>query len=462
MVALTAASVATCKAGQTEQSCGADTKQSRRVQYAVTDNPGDSGEKKDNNSPKRKDSIARTMKEDQSKGIDPAGRSVGKTSAVACVKGGQGDPATSSLPNDDCRGNNNSSHQESRKSWDTTTTTATPVNASARRDTLTLVSGMEVGSLDEDDFEQLNNLPPTSAKTDEQQQRVGHRHDSLHGGDTRGQDGEAGAIIRRRPNESEVGCADESGDCQPSATHVVADDPTRCQRRRREDETERIWRASLSDSSWKRRRNGNCTTTTEEEANDSKHIGGNSGSDVCLPVPKGGSQTVWANSSSSALTGARVDATAEGRTSNKISEEDNKPALLHAFDPSSRLDKLPAEVIASMLLLSDHKFAHKKIKASSANVLERDGQWKKTGNAGASRRYQLQPLPDLPYGFTDLGKRVNVNSSCSSRGETPLQSSALGVRVEGAHSEARPRRVEIEHESALLAPALSGKNQSII
>ncbi|CAM9792821.1 unnamed protein product, partial [Ectocarpus sp. 13 AM-2016] len=88
-------------------------------------------------------------------------------------------------------------------------------------------------------------------------------------------------------------------------------------------------------------------------------------------------------------------------------------------------NKLPPEVLASMLLSDpEDDIVGKEIVPAASALAERTRQWELQQQRDRQlqqqqRRQQqqlrnqahvlLQPFPDLPYGFTDLGRRVNVD-----------------------------------------------------
>ncbi|CAM9782780.1 unnamed protein product [Ectocarpus sp. 12 AP-2014] len=95
-------------------------------------------------------------------------------------------------------------------------------------------------------------------------------------------------------------------------------------------------------------------------------------------------------------------------------------------------NKLPPEVLASMLL-SDHEddIGGKEIVPAAGALAERTRQWELQQQRDRQQQQQqrqqqqqlrnqahvlLQPFPDLPYGFTDLGRRVNVDDPTQRRG----------------------------------------------
>ncbi|CAB1109100.1 unnamed protein product [Ectocarpus sp. CCAP 1310/34] len=91
-----------------------------------------------------------------------------------------------------------------------------------------------------------------------------------------------------------------------------------------------------------------------------------------------------------------------------------------------RCNKLPPEVLASMLLsVHDEDIGGKEIVHAAGALAERTRQWELQQQQQQQRQQQqlrnqahvlLQPFPDLPYGFTDLGRRVNVDDPTQRRG----------------------------------------------
>ena len=199
------------------------------------------------------------------------------------------------------------------------------------------------------------------------------------------------------------------------------------------DESERIWRASLStDNLFCRRRKSrqayedkissimnssinskSCEHITAASRSRPLHDGRDS------PLKDGARllRSAWCFNPPSGLTDERV-ASAGGRDcdpdtasqipSNQQPEQPSSPII-----PPPQLGKLPAEVLENVLLLSGPRSAGGIGNKSPAVVgaLGRARQCrKKAATAASYSRFTptLMTYPDLPCGFKDLGRRVNV------------------------------------------------------
>lgn len=248
-----------------------------------------------------------------------------------------------------------------------------------RRDTLTLVSGMEVGGL--------------------------------------GVGVDAAAATTSGENRSKLTLArnhEGAADRQPA----VQQDRRDRARRWPEDESERIWRASWHGK--KRERKG-------ETANGKDGVHAGTVAAAQRRAGEGSSPPLSGMASPSAVVAdhgtapATADVGIEGAstaqaaaTSASLANADGIGAPAPACSP--RPDKLPTEFLASMLL-SEHEFVGGKM--SAADVVDRARQWEQQqqqrhhhdqqGQQQSQRQViKMLPFPDLPYGFTDLGRRVNV------------------------------------------------------
>eukprot|EP00904_Undaria_pinnatifida_P000428 jgi/Undpi1/10386/HiC_scaffold_29.g12836.m1 len=150
---------------------------------------------------------------------------------------------------------------------------------------------------------------------------------------------------------------------------------------KREDTNEAIWRASLSGS-----------TRPPHPNNHSKEVRDQESVDSMFSTLKNIAWPSTCVNSSSALT--EVDGVTVGGAEKWSPRHDEGAGNTLAMKP--RLEKPPGEDLASVLL-SDHNFVGGKL--SAAHVLE---------HAKTLGKPSTQPFPDLPYGFTDLGKRLNV------------------------------------------------------
>lgn len=181
----------------------------------------------------------------------------------------------------------------------------------------------------------------------------------------------------------------------PSSSRLASDDRTTLHRR--VDTTDRIWRASLNNPKTYRSTNkfssdGGVPTMHGEHDGKASHRKFSSFQDD-------GYSSTWVRSSSGSAGVGGIPLGA-GRGSDKKTEE-ARTVLAQGPRPAVRLDKLPAEVLASMLL-SDQNFAGDK---TSADVLDRVRQWGTDEMIGHNSTHQ--PFPDLPYGFTNLARRLN-------------------------------------------------------
>lgn len=236
-----------------------------------------------------------------------------------------------------------------------------------RRDTLTLVSGMEVGGLGVD----------IDAAATASENRL--------------------KLLLASNSERAV-------DRQPAAARDRRD----LARRWPEDESERIWRASLY-GKYRERKHDDAAPVNEGGVHADDVLTrrstrqGSSPPDGMASTSAGGVE----HSSTSALAGERRD----GASTAQATATPSPPADAGTPDSASRPGKLPTEVLASMLL-SDHEFVGSKM--SAADVLERARQWEQQQHHHQEQQQRQRqpnkplPFPDLPYGFTDLGRRVNV------------------------------------------------------
>eukprot|EP00752_Nemacystus_decipiens_P008310 g7428.t1 len=256
-----------------------------------------------------------------------------------------------------------------------------------RRDTLTLVSGMEVGGLGVD-------VDAAVATASERRSKM--------------------LLAKKRE-----GAVDQ----QPSAArgrHGKA-------KRWPEDESERIWRASLNGE--KRERIDESTTNNSGGMIPEVAAAHRSGGERLSPrdgetlLSAGLVNHVKISAPACEQRGRASTAQATAKPLSPAEAGNGTPA------PASSPGKLPTEVLASMLL-SEHEFVGGKI--SAADVLERARHWEQQHQHQRQQRQQQQqqqqqnrhhyqeqqqrqrkvtqtlPFPDLPYGFTDLGRRVNV------------------------------------------------------
>lgn len=247
-----------------------------------------------------------------------------------------------------------------------------------RRDTLTLVSGMEVGGLGVD--------VDAAATASDNRSKL-----SPAGNDE-------GAVSR-----------------QPTAAGGRHDRATRWP----EDESERMWRASLYGGKRERKPestnnniNNGSNGSMRADAVDRRSSRGGPSSPDGMTLP---SAVVVDHSTTSA-----AGEITEGASTAQAPAILLPPADAGAGTPASapRPGKLPTEVLASMLL-SEHEFVGGNM--SAAGVLERAQQWEQQQQQQQQKYHQQQqrqqqatktlPFPDLPYGFTDLGKRVNVGQT---------------------------------------------------
>lgn len=245
-----------------------------------------------------------------------------------------------------------------------------------RIDTLTLVSGMEIGGLGVG-FDASDTVPENRLKL--------------------------------LPVSSNGGAVDR----QPVAARDRCDKTT--YRLWPEDESERIWRASLNGK--QREQTGENTTTSNKKGG--VHADGvviqRSNREGSSP-PDGmtsPSATAAEDHKSSTTAGENREGagTAQATAAAVVS---SSPADACTGTPASasRPGKLQTEVLASMLL-SEHEFVGGNM--SAADVLERARLWEQQQRHHHQEQAQSQPratktlpFPDLPYSFTDLGRRVNV------------------------------------------------------
>eukprot|EP00903_Cladosiphon_okamuranus_P013238 g12343.t2 len=238
-----------------------------------------------------------------------------------------------------------------------------------RRDTLTLVSGMEVGGLGVDVVDATATASENTLKQ-----------------------------LLESSNES-------TADWQTATARDSRDRAT--YRRWPEDESERIWRASLHGRGERECKGGNTTRSEGNVHADGivERRGARKGSLPPAVVEDD-------QSTASATSGERREGVSTARATAAVS---SSPTDAGTGMPASasRPGKLPTEVLASVLL-SEHEFVGRNM--SPAYVLERARQWEQQQRHHHHQEQQQRqpqatktlPFPDLPYGFTDLGRRVNV------------------------------------------------------
>lgn len=389
--------MASFKASRAEGNTSIDTETLRRVREASEDSTT-TGEGRQQEQCRERDSTMEETFAGQPRDTCYLQRLAGHTSLDLGVPCGGLTPSTDIPirgdrigPETRCRNNISSDHEGARVLCPTTTTTI----PSAKRDTFTLAT-----STDDELFSTgatvTSKLPPRSPDTNTGicQQRSD---------DISWSQGKTKAEIEDRRQNSGVGREPRAN--LPSSVRVA--NGLKRRRGRREDNHERIWRASLAGSPHRPNSNNSTDMRDRESANL-----------MSLTLQNSAWPSAWV-SSSSALTEEVDGITVGGRKGAPGKDESQNPlAFKH---PSHRLEKLPGEGLASMLL-SDHNFVSSKL--SAANVLER-AQW--------LEKPPTQPYPDLPYGFTDLGKRLNVENSKNGGGG--LHGPNVNVVVERAISE---------------------------
>lgn len=255
-----------------------------------------------------------------------------------------------------------------------TSTRTTPTEVSPRRrETLILVSGMVVDGLGVE-ASQESRLPLAKLEID--------RHisynvpTSIHRGQRQA------SIITREKSK----CSDEDTPHGSRSPSLNPSDVSKLSRQR-VDKIERIWRASL----FKR----NKDMRAGENLHDVHKMKG-----MLSTLQYGRWSSAWVKPSLAINGVDRVTCRA------KVGDTKLQEAMVAlASESPTRLDKLPAEIIASMLL-SDHKFDSVK---GSESMKEKAQQWENSDMVGGHHPPSHQ-FPDLPYGFTDLGRRVNVEN----------------------------------------------------
>lgn len=376
LAALTAATMASFKTSRTEGNTSVDTDTSRRVRDASEDGTTTDEDRHQEQYRERGGVMGATFADQPQqtsylhqlaghKSLDlglPCGGLASSTNISS--SGDQIGPETR------CRNSGSSDHEDFRLSCPTTSTTV----PSERRDTFTLATSTD------------DELFGTGAT-------VTSKLPSRSPDPTTGICCNLSDDIRQDQRKVEAGMGDRKQDSGvgrdsranlPSSVRVT--DGLKRGSGRRYDNSERVWRASLAGSPLRRPNSSDSTDTHDRE---SVNLMSSTVQSVAWP-------SAWVNSSS-ALTEDVDEITVGGREEGP--GNDGAENTLALKNPSRHLEKLPGEDIASMLL-SDHNFVSSKL--SAANVLER---------AQLLEKPPTQPYPDLPYGFTDLGKRVNVEHS---------------------------------------------------
>lgn len=392
LAALTAATMASFKSSRTEGNTSVDTDTSRRVRGASEDGTT-TDEDRHQGQYRERGSIMGATFADQPQHTSYLHQLAGhKLLDLGLYCGGSTSSANIPLRGDQigpetrCRNSSSSDHEDFRLSCPTTTTTV----PSERRDTFTLATSTDDG-LFGTGATVTSKLPPGGPDPN-----TGICRNLSDGISQDQRKAEAGMGGRKQDS----GVGRDSRANLPSSVRV-ADGLKRCSGRR-DDNSERVWRASLAGSPPRR---PNPSDSTDMHDRESVNLMSSTVRNVAWP-------SAWANSSS-ALTEEVDEITVGGRE--RGPGKDGAENTLALKNPSRRPEKLPGEDIASMLL-SDHDFVSSKL--STTNVLER---------AQLLEKPPTQPYPDLPYGFTDLGKRVNVEHS--QYGGGGAQAPSIGVAV---------------------------------
>lgn len=309
-----------------------------------------------------------------------------------------------------------------------------------RRDTLTIAVGMEEGGVDVVAAKKPRLLPRKSAA------------DTVSG-------------VRGFHHDAEVGMAARSvQDYDKKSPSFLSSDG------RIDDDNEsdlnmaleHIWRASLSDG--KRYRGAKASqkedllldaytaatatknSTEDRAAADRKFLATPFRGEVAPPSP---SAVV------DIATPPLADVVGGLESEGDVGSEEEKLTSRLVAEPT-RQDKLPAEVLASMLLLADHEFAvvvpAGDNNVSSGGAFER-GRRQRGRDAGLAASRPPHPFPNLPYGFTDLGRRVNVENAGG--GENVVRVVGAGAAAEGGRGDSDASR-----ETAALCDARSSSGSA--
>lgn len=363
--------MASFKASRTEGNISIDTDTSRRLRNASEDGIT-SDEDREREQCRERDGTMGATFADQPQDTSHLQRLADHKSLDLRLPCGGLTPGTNSILRGDQIGSetrygnsSSSDHEDFRLSCPTTT-----MVASKRKDTLATSADDELFGIRTTEMSKLQPRSPDK--------NTGIYH-NLSDDISRGQrEAEAGMGDRRE--DSGVGVDSRAN--LPSS--VRGEDELKRHRGRRDDNDEFIWRASLAGST----RRPSTNNSTDIRDRESDHM-------MSSTLQNTAWQSACVNSSS---TLTEVDGITMGGKEAPLrkDEAENTLALKH---PSRRLEKLPGEDLASMLL-SDHNFVSSKL--SAANVLER---------AQLSEKAPPQSFPDLPYGFTDLGRRLNVDHS---------------------------------------------------
>lgn len=397
--------MASFKAARADINISVDTDTSRRVAYASGDGTTSDEDRRQEQSWERDSSIEGATYPDQPQDTDYLQRLAGHTSLDFKLPCGGLAPSSTSIPvcedqlgpeTRHCNSGSTSGHEDFRLSGAITTTSTVPPK---RRDTFTLATSTDDEVFGTIGATEVSKPPPRSLGT-----TAGICH-SFSGDISWGQR-KAESGITNRSNDSRVG-HDSRVNLPPSVR--VADGLKR-RHGKRDNKNEHIWRASLSGSTRPPKQPSNSTDMRDRE---SVNMMSSTLQHVAWP-------SAWVNSSS-VLTEEVDGITAGGREGGPGKDGvENTLALQH---PSHRLEKLPGEDLASVLL-SDHNFVSSKL-SSAGNILER---------AQLLEKHPTQPFPDLPYGFTDLGRRLNVEHS-QHGGGGGAHAPAVDVVVGGASRE---------------------------
>lgn len=380
LAALTASSMASFKASRTEGNTSINTDISRHVRDTSEDGITTDEDRQQEQCREWEDIMEETFA-DQPRDTSYLQRVTGHTSLDLGLPCGDLAPSTILTRGNKisvetrCRNSISSDHEGVRVLCPTTITTV----PSEKRDTFTLATSTD-GELFSTGATVTSKLPPRSPdiSTGICQQLWDDISWSQRKTEARTEDRRQTSGVCREPRGN-----------LPSSVRVA--NGLKRRRGRRDDNHERIWRASLAGSP--HRLNPNNSTDMRDRESTSL---------MSSTLHNSAWPSTWVNSSST-LT-EEVDAiTLGGRKGIPGKDEaQNALALKH---PSRRLEKLPGKGLASMLL-SDHNFVSSKL--SAANVPERVQFLEKP---------PTQPYPDLPYGFTDLGKRLNVGNSQNDGGD---------------------------------------------
>lgn len=286
-----------------------------------------------------------------------------------------------------------------------------------RRDTLTIAMGMVEGGVDVVAAKKPRLLPGKSAAD-----RVGRVWGFHH-------DAEAGMNARSVHDYDK-----QSPSFLPADGRIDDDDGSDLNMA-----LERIWRASLSDG--KRYRGAKASPKEEllldadaAAATKNSTDDGASANSKFLATPFRGEAAAPSVSAAVEMETPPLADVVGGRESEGDAGFEEEKTTARLLAESTRQDKLPAEVLASMLLLADHQFAvvaPAGDDVSSGGGFER-GRRQRGRDAGLATR-PSQPFPDLPYGFTDLGRRVNVENAGG--GENVVRVVGAGAAAEGGRGD---------------------------